>query len=177
MSSDPKAPVAMEWQEGEAPDAGDQRSSVQAPSVETTVTHPARTHLADRRPRSPVGLGFLDKYGKGRRPGGRRTPEPRESLMAVLIRRLDQILGPFDAKLTVSQGRHRLAFSSLLTKILLMAQELVTVKNQLKSGVQIVGRELTRIDEQVQLLDLESQKVQENFATQVAERHGETDER
>jgi len=36
-----------------------------------------------------------------------------------------------------------------------MAQELVTVKNQLKSRVQIVGRELTRIDEEVQLLDLE----------------------
>jgi len=48
-----------------------------------------------------------------------------------------------------------------------MAQELVTIKNQLKSGVQIVGRELRRIDEQVQLLDLESQKVQERFATQV----------
>jgi len=58
-----------------------------------------------------------------------------------------------------------------------MAQELVTVKNQLKSGVQIVGRELTRIDEQVQLLDLESQKIQESFATQVAEPLGETDER
>jgi len=58
-----------------------------------------------------------------------------------------------------------------------MAQELVTVKNQLKSGVQIVGRELTRIDEQVQLLDWESQKVHECFATQVAERLGETDER
>ena len=177
MASDPKAPVAIEWQEGEAADAGDEVSSVQAPSVETTVTHQARTHSADRRPRSPVGLGFLDKYGKGRRPGGRRTPEPRESLMAVWIRRFDLILGSFDAKLTVSQDRHHLAFSSLPTNILLMAQELVTVKNKVKSGVQIVGRELTRIDEQVQLLNLESQKVQENFATQVAERRGETDER
>jgi len=60
--------------------------------------------------------------------------------------------------------------------MLLMAQELVTVKNQLKSAVQIVGRELIRIDEQVQLLDLESRKVQEGFGTQVAERLGETDE-
>jgi len=50
-----------------------------------------------------------------------------------------------------------------------MAQPLVTVKNQLKSGVQIVGRELTQIDEQGQFLDLESQKVMESFATQVAE--------
>jgi len=57
-----------------------------------------------------------------------------------------------------------------------MAQELVTVKNQLKSGVQIVGQELARVDEQVRPLDADSQKVQERFATQVAERLGETDE-
>jgi len=57
-----------------------------------------------------------------------------------------------------------------------MAQELVTVKNQLKSGVRKVGRELARVDEQVRLLDSESQKVQERFTTQVAERLGETDE-
>ena len=46
-----------------------------------------------------------------------------------------------------------------------MAQEQVTVKNRLKAEVQLVGRELARIDEQVQLLDVESQKVQESFAT------------
>ena len=92
MASDPKAPEAIECQEGEAADAGDELSSVQAPSVETTVTHLARTHLADRTPRSPVGLGFPDKYGKGQRRGGRRTPEPTESLMAIRIQRLDQIL-------------------------------------------------------------------------------------
>jgi len=184
MSSDPKAPEAMEWQGGERPggeegsEGGDELSRTSAHSVETTVTHLARTHSADPTPRSPVGLGFLEKYGKGRRPGGRRTPEPTsESLMAGRIRRLEQILGRFDPKLTTSQDREHLAFSSLPTNVLLMAQELVTVKNQLKSGVQIVGRELTRIDEQVQLLDLESQKVQESFATQVAERLGETDER
>jgi len=61
MASDPKAAEAMEWQEGEAADAGDELSSVQAPSVETTVTHLARAHSAERTPRSPVGLGFLDK--------------------------------------------------------------------------------------------------------------------
>jgi len=63
------------------------------------------------------------------------------------------------------------------TDILFMAQELVKVNIELKSGVQIVGRELARIGEQVQLLDLESQKVQETFATKVRERLGETDER
>ena len=168
----------MAWQEGEAADAGDEPSSVQAPSVETTVTHLARSHSANRTPRSPVGLGFLNTYGKGRRPGRRRTHEATgESHMAVRIRRLDQILGRFDPKLTVSQDRQHLAFSSLPTNIILMAQELVTVKNQFKSGVQILGRELTRIDEQVQLLDLESQKVQGSFATQAAERIGETDVR
>jgi len=184
MSSDPKAPEAIEWQGGERPggeeasEGGDEPSSVQAPSVETTFTHLVRSHSADRTPRSPVGLGFLDKYGKGRRPGGRRTPElPGESLMAVRIRKLERILGRLEPKLTTRQDRRHLAFSSLPTNILLMAQELVTVKNLLKSGVQIVGRELTRIDEQVELLDLEFQKIQESFATQVAERLGETDER
>jgi len=56
-----------------------------------------------------------------------------------------------------------------------MAQELVTVKNLLKAGVPIVGRELTPIDEQVQPLNMESQKVQASFGTQVAERLGEPD--
>jgi len=184
MSSDPIAPEAMEWHGGEqaggeeGSEGGDELSSVQAPSVETTVNHLVRSHSADRTARSRVGLGFLDKYGKGRRPGGRRTPEPTgESLMALRIRKLNQILSRFDPKLTVSQDRRHLAFSSLPTNILLMAQELVTVKNQLKSVVQIVGREHTRIDEQVQLLDLESQKIQERFASQVAGRLRETDER
>ena len=180
MASDPKAPEVMDCRQaegGEGSEGGDELSSFQAPSMETSVTHLVRSHSADWRPRSPVGLGFLDKYGKGRRPGGRRTPEPTgESLMAVRIRKLDQIRGRFDPKLTVSQDRRHLAFSSLPTNILLMAQELVTVKNQLKSGVQIVGWELTRIAQLVQLLDLESQKIQESFATQVAERLGETDE-
>jgi len=97
--------------------------------------------------------------------------------MARRIRRLEHILGRLDPKLTVSQDKQHLAFSSLPTNILLMAQELVNVGCPLKSVVQIVGRELARIDEQVRLLDLESQKVQASFTTQVAERVGETDER
>jgi len=45
MSSDPKAPEAMEWQEGErhggeeGDEGGDELSPTSAPSVETTVTH------------------------------------------------------------------------------------------------------------------------------------------
>jgi len=80
--------------------------------------------------------------------------------MTIRIRRLEQILRRFGPKLTVSQDRQHLAFCSLPTNIFLRAQQLVTIKNQLKAGVLIVGRELARIDEQVQLLDLESQKVQ-----------------
>jgi len=96
--------------------------------------------------------------------------------MTNRIRTLEQIHGRIDPKLTVSQYRQHLVFSSLPTNVLLMAQELVTVKNLLKSGVKIVGRELTRIDEQVQLLDLESRKLQESCGSQVAPRLGETDE-
>jgi len=58
-----------------------------------------------------------------------------------------------------------------------MAQEQLKVKAQLKRGAELVGRELTQIDDQVQLLHLECQTIQEWFATQVAERLGETDER
>ena len=91
---------------------------------------------------------------------GRRASEPTgETIMAIWVRRLDQILGRFDPTLTTSQDREHLAFSALPSNILLMAQELVTVKNQLKEGFQLVGRELTRIDEKVQLLYVESQKV------------------
>jgi len=165
MASDAKAPEALEWQEGEAAEGGDELCQATAPSVKTAVTHLSQTHSADRTPRSPVGMGFLAKYGPPRK-GGRRTPElPSESLMAIQIRRLDQILGSFDPKVTVSQDRQNPAFSSLPTDILLMAQELLKVTTQLKSGVQLVGRELARTDKQVQLLDLASQKVDESFPT------------
>ena len=64
MASDPKAPEDMEWRQeqgGEGSEGGDELSSVQAPSVETTVTHLIRSHAPDRTPRSPVGLSFPDK--------------------------------------------------------------------------------------------------------------------
>jgi len=163
MSSNPKAPEVIEWQAGQddGEEGGDELSRTSAPSVVTMVSHLAQSRSPDRTPRSPSGLGFLAKYRKAPGPG-RPTPEPTcESLMTIRIRRLEQILRQFGPKLTVSQDtRQHLAFCSLLTDIFLRAQELVTVKNQLKAGVLIVGRELARIDEQVQLLDLESQKVQ-----------------
>jgi len=177
-ASDPKAPQVMEWRQEEGEEGnegGDELSSAAAPTVETTVTHLARSHSAAEAPRSPSGPGFLAKLGKAPRHGG-RTPEPTESIMTGRIRRLEQILGRFDPKLTVSQDRKHLAFR-FPTNILLMAEDLVTVKNQWKSGVQTFGRELAGIDEHVRPLDFESQKVQESFATQVAEGLGETEER
>jgi len=57
-----------------------------------------------------------------------------------------------------------------------MAQELLTVKSQLKSGAQIVSQDLDRIDDQVRILDQEYKKVEESFASTLAERLGETDE-
>ena len=64
MTSNPKEPEVMEWRQEEGDERGDELSSVQAPSVETTGTHLIRSHSADRTPRSPVGLGFIDIYGK-----------------------------------------------------------------------------------------------------------------
>jgi len=49
MASDPKAPEVMEWQQeegGGGSEEGAELSSVQAPSVETTVTHLIRSHSA-----------------------------------------------------------------------------------------------------------------------------------
>jgi len=143
-----------------------------APSVKTTVTHVVRSHSADQAPQSPVGLGFLVKYGRPKQGASRQTPEPASnSIMSLRIERLDRILGCFNSALPESIDEQHLAFSSLPTTVLIMAQELVTVQNQLKSEVQIVGREPARIDrdDQVQLLDIESQKVQESLAAQVAE--------
>jgi len=58
-----------------------------------------------------------------------------------------------------------------------MAHDLLKFKSQLRAGTQIIGQELNRMDEQVQILDQESQKVQESFASTVAERLVETDDR
>jgi len=96
--------------------------------------------------------------------------------MHIPIARLDRIQAQFNSKLTESHDEQHLAFSSLPTDILLMAQKLVKVKTQLKAEVQLVGHELARIDDHGQLLHLEFQKVHESFATQVAKRPGETDE-
>jgi len=59
----------------------------------------------------------------------------------------------------------RTSAPSVVTTVTHMAraQELVKVHDQLTSGVQIVGWELARIDNQVPLLDLEYQTVQESF--------------
>jgi len=73
-------------------------------------------------------------------------------------------------------ARH-LSFNSLPAEILAMAHELLKFRSQLRSGAQIVGQELNRMDEQVRILDQESKKVQESFSSTVAERLGQTDDR
>jgi len=47
MASDPKAPEVIEWRQeegGGGSEGGDELSSVQAPRVETSVTHLAQSH-------------------------------------------------------------------------------------------------------------------------------------
>jgi len=73
------------------------------------------------------------------------------------IERLDTILGRYHPHLRESRAARHLSFGSLQTEVLHMAQELLKVKSQLKSDAQIVGPELDRIDDQVRILDLESQ--------------------
>ena len=97
--------------------------------------------------------------------------------MSGRIERLDRILGRFDPTLKESRDARHLSFNSLPADVLTMAHELLKFKSQLRAGAQIVGQELNRMDEQVLILDQESQMVQESFASMVAERLGETDDR
>jgi len=53
MTCDPKAPEVMEWQQedqGEAEEGGDELSRASATSVETPVTHLARSHSGNLTP-------------------------------------------------------------------------------------------------------------------------------
>jgi len=53
MASDPKAPEVMEWRQDEGEEGnegGDELSRASAPSVETKVTHLARSDSADQVP-------------------------------------------------------------------------------------------------------------------------------
>jgi len=97
--------------------------------------------------------------------------------MSGRIERWDRILGRFDPTLKESRDARHLSFKSLPAKVLAMAHELLKNKSQLWAATQIVGQELNRMDEQVRTLDQGSQKVQESFASTLAERLGETDDR
>jgi len=178
MASEPKVPEAMKWEQEQAAEGGDKLSCASAPNVEPTITYLSRLHSADQAPGCPgLLLGFPARLARQREEGG-RTPKPTSNpLMGIQIERLARILGRFDPKRTKSQDKQHLAFSSLPTDVLLTAQELLKVKTHWKSGDQIVGRELSQIDDQLHILDPESQNVKETFATQVPERLGETDEK
>jgi len=56
-----------------------------------------------------------------------------------------------------------------------VAEEVRKIQTQLKSGANVVGNKLNRLDNQMLLLDQESQKVQEPLASHVAKRLEETD--
>jgi len=180
MASDPKVPEAMEWRSEETPEGEgqDKLSQDTAPSVETDSTRLARSHSGRPAPRSPsLGIGFLVKH-RSRRQRSSKSPAPtRDSVMTGWIESLDRILGRFDPTLKESRDARHLSFNSLRAEVLPMAHELLKFKSQLRSGAQIVGQELNRMDEQVQIRDQESQKVQESFSSTLAERLGETDER
>ena len=107
MTSNPKAPEAMEWQQ----DEGDPLSRTSAPSVETTHTQLAQLHSSNQAPRSPgLSVGFLAKYGKTRHSEGCRTPEPTsDPSMHSGMERQERILGRFVPKLTESQDEQRLS--------------------------------------------------------------------
>jgi len=180
MASDPKVPEAMEWRSEETPEGEgqDELSQDRAPSVETDSTRTARSHSRGPAPRSPsLGIGVLVKQRSRRTRGSKSTAASRDLVMSGRIERLDRILGRFDPTLKQSRDARRLSFNSLPAEVLAKAHELLKLKSQLRAGAQIVGQELNRIDEQVRILDQESQKVQESFASTVAERLGETDDR
>jgi len=130
--------------------------------------------------RTPV-LERLDRpISKTKKETAVRHEKPCSStqlIMSEKIEHLDRIVASFDPNLRESTDAGHLSFSSLPTEVLLMAQELLKVKLQLKDVAQIVGRELARIDDQVCILDQESQKIKESFASTVGERLGETDNR
>jgi len=101
------------------------------------------------------------------------SPAPaRDSVTTGQIERPDRILGRFDPTLKESRDAQHLSFNSLPATVLAIAHELLKFKSQLRSGAQIVGQELNAMDEQVRILDQESQKVQESLASTVAERLG-----
>jgi len=180
MASDPKVPEAMEWRSEETPEGEgqDELSQDTAPSVETDSTRLARSHSGGPAPRSPsFGIGFLVKQRSRRKRGSKSPAHTRDSAMTGRIERLDRILGCFDPTLKESRDARHLSFNSLPAEVLTMAHELLKFKAQLRAGAQIVGQELNQMDEQVRILDQESQKVQESFASTVAERLGETDDR
>jgi len=143
MASDPKAPEVMEWQQSEEGGGQDELSQDTGPSVGMDRTRLARSHSGCLAPSSPsLSIGFLVQQ-RSREPRGSKSPTPTHNpLITGRIECLDRILGRFDPHLKGSRDARNLSFSSLPTEVLLMTQELLKVKSQLKSGAQIVGQEL-----------------------------------
>lgn len=90
---------------------------------------------------------------------------------------METILGRFDPTLAASRETAHANQNPFSIEYLNMANELNTVKQQLKAGVNIVGQELAQIDDTMMAFDLETQRVQEEFAAQVAQRLEAADSR
>jgi len=167
----------MEWQQDEG-GGQDECSQDTAPSIETKSTRLAWSHPAGPGPRSAsLSIAILVKQGRRLRRSSKSRAPTHDPVMTGRIECLDRILGCFDPHLKQSRDARRLSGSSLPTVLLLIAQEQLKVKSWLKSGAQIVGEEHEQIEDQIRILDRESRKVKEGFASTVGERVGETDER
>ena len=86
------------------------------------------------------------------------------------IQPIEQILGRFDPTLVTSRDAQHLGMSSLSLEALHMAEELATIKTQLSAEATLIGRDLRRIDDTMDTLEVETQRVQEEFAARVAQR-------
>ena len=75
------------------------------------------------------------------------------------IQRIEQILGRFDPTLVTSRDAQHLAMSALSPDAMHMAEELATIRRQLRSGAILIGRDLQRIDETMDALEVETQRV------------------
>ena len=162
MASNPPRPAEMM-------DVDDREPTEDTRSIVSQPTAIARSHTQGES----SNLGFMERVRA-------RTVSPTRIISAGSrnqIQRIEQILGRFDPRLITSHDSQHLAMSALSSEARQMAEELNTVKTQLSTGATLIGRELQRIDETMDALDQETQRVQEDLARQVAQRLEAADSR
>lgn len=132
-------------------------------SVTSHPTEIARSHTQGSVLFAPVGFIARQREQSG---------SPARSLTRHTknrIQRIEKILGRFDPTLPTASGSPQPDLSFISVETLQMAEELDKVKAQLAAGVQIIGQELERVDKTMNALDVETQRVQKEFAMQVAQ--------